>query len=186
MESIAADLAQRLAACAEAVCHHYLPNGVRRGSYWIVGDVSGAKGRSLYVRLRSSSSAAAGHWTDAASGQHGDLLDLIRLNRGLATVSEAFDEARAFLNEPPQTSPQACCTLRHARQRATHAEAAARLFALTSPIPGTIAETYLRGRGITGDLDLSGPRLPGQLLLPRRRQHRAQASACAHCPRDRS
>ena len=32
MESIAADLAQRLAACAEAVCHHYLPNGVRRGS----------------------------------------------------------------------------------------------------------------------------------------------------------
>ena len=83
MESIAADLAQRLAACAEAVCHHYLPNGVRRGSYWIVGDVSGAKGRSLYVRLRSSSSAAAGNWTDAASGQYGDLLDLIRLNRGL-------------------------------------------------------------------------------------------------------
>ncbi len=100
MESIAADLAQRLAACAEAVCHHYLPNGVRRGSYWIVGDVSGAKGRSLYVRLRSSSSAAAGNWTDAESGQHGDLLDLIRLNRGLPTLREAFDEARLFLNEP--------------------------------------------------------------------------------------
>ena len=32
MESIAADQAQRLAACAEAVYHHYLPNGVRRGS----------------------------------------------------------------------------------------------------------------------------------------------------------
>ena len=45
MESVAADLAQRLAERAEAVCHHYLPNGVRRGSYWIVGDVSGAKGQ---------------------------------------------------------------------------------------------------------------------------------------------
>ena len=120
MESIAADLAQRLAACAEAVCHHYLPNGVRRGSYWIVGDVSGAKGRSLYVRLRSSSSAAAGNWTDAASGQHGDLLDLIRLNRGLATVSEAFDEARAFLNEPPQTRRGTCVSdCGNERQRAS-------------------------------------------------------------------
>jgi hypothetical protein len=64
MESVAADLAQRLAERAEAVCHHYLPNGVRRGSYWIVGDVSGAKGRSLYVRLRSSSNTAAGKFVD--------------------------------------------------------------------------------------------------------------------------
>ena len=39
MESVAADLAQRLAERAEAVCHYYLPNGVRRG-YWIVGDVA--------------------------------------------------------------------------------------------------------------------------------------------------
>ena len=64
MESVAADLAQRLAERAEAVCQYYLPNGAQRGAYWIVGDVSGAKGRSLYVRLRSSSSAAGGHWTD--------------------------------------------------------------------------------------------------------------------------
>ena len=64
MESVAADLAQRLAERAEAVCHHYLPNGVRRGSYWIVGDVSGAKGRSLYVRLRASSNTAAGKFVD--------------------------------------------------------------------------------------------------------------------------
>jgi len=64
MESVAADLAQRLAERAEAVCHYYLPNGVRRGAYWIVGDVSGAKGRSLYVRLRASSNTAAGKFAD--------------------------------------------------------------------------------------------------------------------------
>ena len=146
MESIAADLSQRLAACAEAVCHHYLPNGVRRGSYWIVGDVSGAKGRSLYVRLRSSSSAAAGNWTDAESGQHGDLLDLIRLNRGLPTLREAFEEARMFLNEPPQARRGTCVSTAETSDRRKPSEAAARLFALTSPIPGTTAETYLRGR----------------------------------------
>jgi Toprim domain len=152
MESVAADLAQRLAARAEAVCHYYLPNGVRRGAYWIVGDVSGAKGRSLYVRLRSSSSAAGGRWTDAASGEHGDLLDLIRLNRGLATVSDALDEARSFLNEPPRQAVDRAAYDTAEGAARNPAKAAARLFALTSPVPGTIAETYLRGRGITTDL----------------------------------
>ena len=153
MESVAADLAQRLAERAEAVCHHYLPNGVRRGSYWIVGDVSGAKGRSLYVRLRASSTTAAGKFVDAATGEHGDLLDLIRLNRGLATVSDAFDEARAFLNEPPRPAFKLAVPDTATGTSRSPAEAAARLFALTSPVPGTIAETYLRGRGITADLD---------------------------------
>jgi Toprim domain len=148
MESVAADLAQRLAERAEAVCHYYLPNGVRCGAYWIAGDVAGAKGRSLYVRLRASSNAAAGKFVDAATGDHGDLLDLIRLNRGLTTIREALDEARAFLNEPRRAfkSVTSEVTTRNPD------EAAARLFALTSPVPGTIAETYLRGRGITGDL----------------------------------
>ena len=68
MQSVAADLAQRLADCAEAVCHYYLPNGIRRGAYWLVGDVTGAKGRSLFVRLLPSSKAAAGRWKDAESG----------------------------------------------------------------------------------------------------------------------
>jgi len=89
MESIAADLAQRLAACAEAVCHHYLPNGVRCGSYWIVGDVSGAKGRSLYVRLRSSSGAAAGNWTENVALP----VMLRRLVQGLSAQSDAGNAA---------------------------------------------------------------------------------------------
>jgi hypothetical protein len=156
MESVAADLAQRLAERAEAVCHYYLPNGVRCGAYWIVGDVSGAKGRSLYVRLRASSHKAVGKFVDAATGEHGDLLDLIRLNRGLATVCDAFDEARAFLNEPPRQAAElaACDTAADAARNP--AKAAAHLFALTSPVPGTIAETYLRGRGITADLGYPG------------------------------
>ena len=43
-------------------------------------------GRSLYVRLHGPESGpgAAGKWTDAATGEHGDLLDLIARNRDLA------------------------------------------------------------------------------------------------------
>ena len=47
MSSQAADLAQRLARSAEAVCRYYLSNGRREGRYWIVGDVANTPGRSL-------------------------------------------------------------------------------------------------------------------------------------------
>lgn len=46
------DVVERLAANAEAFCRCYLPNGRRQGRYWHVGDVHGAPGRSLYVRLK--------------------------------------------------------------------------------------------------------------------------------------
>ena len=47
----AAELSERLAQNAQAVCRHYLPAGRREGRYWMVGDVAGTPGRSLYVRL---------------------------------------------------------------------------------------------------------------------------------------
>ncbi len=48
------ELARRLAAQAEAVCRHYLPNGRREGRYWMVGDIYNTPGRSLFVRLHRS------------------------------------------------------------------------------------------------------------------------------------
>ena len=85
MSGSAGELARRLARDAEAVCRYYLSNGCRMGRYWTVGNVQNAPGRSLYVRLQGPESGpgAAGKWTDAATGEHGDLLDLIALNRGL-------------------------------------------------------------------------------------------------------
>ena len=66
MSSQAAELAQRLARSAEAVCRYYLSNGHREGRYWIVGDVANTPGRSLYVRLYGPlyGKGAAGKWTD--------------------------------------------------------------------------------------------------------------------------
>ena len=48
----AAELAHRLAREAEAVCRHYLSNGRRVGSYWLVGDVRNTPGRIVFVRLK--------------------------------------------------------------------------------------------------------------------------------------
>jgi hypothetical protein len=102
MISAAADLARRLARDAEAVCRHYLSKGRRSGRYWIAGDAMNTPGRSLYVRLQGPDygPGAAGKWTDAATGEHGDLLDLIALNRDLPGLGEAITEARRFLVLP--------------------------------------------------------------------------------------
>lgn len=102
MHGPAAELADRLARNAEAVCRHYLSNGRREGRYWLVGDINNNPGRSLYVRLRGveTGSGATGKWTDAATGDHGDLLDLIAACRNLQSLRDTLDEARLFLSLP--------------------------------------------------------------------------------------
>src|SRR5215831_21316679 len=99
MISAAAELARRLAHNAEAVCRHYLSKGRRSGCYWIIGDAQNTPGRSLYVRLQGPDygPGAASKWTDAATGEHGDLLDLIARNRDLYRLGDAMIEARGFL-----------------------------------------------------------------------------------------
>jgi hypothetical protein len=143
----ASDLAQALARKAEAVCRHYLAAGHRAGRYWIVGDVHGSRGRSLYVRLMGPAQGrgAAGKWTDAATGEHGDLLDLIALNRGHRRLADTLDEARRFLALPqPKPSSDYDDTPAPAGSR----KAARRLFAASKPVSGTQAERYLHARGI--------------------------------------
>lgn len=156
MDSAAADLAGRLARDAEAVCRHYLPAGRREGNYWLVGDVEGSPGRSLYVRLRGpdTGKGAAGKWTDAATGEHGDLLDLIAANQRLTTLRDTLDEARRFLALP---QPERGDDLR-APAPSGSPEAARRLWAISKPIRGTVAEAYLRTRGVTALRDCTSLR----------------------------
>ena len=75
--SPASQIAAALADHAEAVCRCYLSKGRKEGRYWLVGDVHNTPGRSLYVRLADTERGRAGKWTDAQSGDHGDMLDII-------------------------------------------------------------------------------------------------------------
>lgn len=146
----ASELARRLARQAEAVCRHYLPAGHREGRYWLVGDVRNTPGRSMFVRLTGpeSGKGAAGKWTDAASAEHGDLLDVIRESCGLTDFKDVADEARAFLSLP-RSEPEPDYQRRPTAAPTGSSEAARRLFAMSQPIMGTVAEAYLRKRGIT-------------------------------------
>ncbi|WP_029041110.1 DUF7146 domain-containing protein [Cucumibacter marinus] len=151
MPENASDLAQRLARQAEAVCREYLSAGRREGRYWMVGDVRNAPGRSMFVRLKGSErgKGVAGKWTDAATGEHGDLLDVIRESCGLIDFKDVADEARRFLALPHPEPEPASAYRRKAPAPTGSPLAAKRLFSLALPITGTLAEAYFRRRGIT-------------------------------------
>jgi len=150
MYSETEDLVRDLAANAESVCRAYLPAGRREGSYWIVGDLQNNPGRSLFVRLvgPASGPGAAGKFTDGATGEHGDLLDIIRERTGISRFPDLLAEARAHLGRPQPVLPDAPVP-RKAKAPGGTPAAAARLFAASVPIEGTLAETYLRARGLT-------------------------------------
>ncbi len=135
----AARAAAALAARAEEVCRRYLPRGRKQGRYWVAGDIRGARGRSLFVRLAPP--GVPGKWTDAAEGTHGDLLDLVRIASGAGSLRAALAEARAFLSLPPMPASSGPDSY-------DRIEAARRLWQRGRAIDGTHAEAYLRARAI--------------------------------------
>ena len=145
----ASELAHRLGQRAEAVCSHYLSAGRRQGNYWQVGDARNTPGRSMFVRLKDTSKGRAGKWTDAATGEHGDLLDIIRESLALVDFADVMIEASRFLRLPYAEPRVSLTKLDGKSARSGSSEAARRLFAMSQPIAGTPAETYLRNRGIT-------------------------------------
>jgi hypothetical protein len=159
MQLNAAELAHRLAREAEAVCRHYLSNGRRVGNYWQVGDVRNSAGRSMFVRLKGGDIGGrpAGKWTDAATGEHGDLLDVIRKSCGLVDFHDVADEARRFLSLP-RSEPKSDSRSRQPPVPTGSTESARRLFAMSLPIAGTVVETYLRRRAITNLLGVDSLR----------------------------
>ena len=143
----AGELSSALAERAEAVCRRYLPDGTKNGAYWHAGSPAGEKGRSMYVHL---SGALRGKWTDVATDTRGDLLDLIRLNQGLATLNAAKDEAVRFLGgglapvDPPSPAPG------EPAPDTDNAARLARFFESASPLgEDDAAARYLVSRGLS-------------------------------------
>lgn len=148
MSNPVAEIARRLGENAEAVCRHYLGNGRREGHYWMVGNIHNERGRSLYVRLPGHHDGAlsAGKWTDAQSGEHGDLLDIIAASCGHSSFRETLNEARRFLSLPVEPPPVRNPAPR--KHPTGTPQSARRLWAASRPIAGSLAQTYLVGRRI--------------------------------------
>jgi len=87
------DISQRLNEQAEKIAKHLLPGGRLIAREWCCGSNRGDVGNSLKV---CTSGSKAGIWSDFATGEAGDLLDLWKIARGLS-LSEALREARSYL-----------------------------------------------------------------------------------------
>ena len=105
-----------------------------------------------------------GRWTDFATGEHGDVLDLIRMSLHLGSATEAIKEARAWLGleiDTPELRVARAAAAKRAKEQREAAEAEARAAAARkakqaeglylsaqADIEGTPVDYYLRRRGI--------------------------------------
>jgi len=145
-----AEISADLGARAESFCRAYFPDGHRQGNYWQVGDTSGAVGRSLVIRLQAQDARKAGGWTDYATGEFGDLIDLLHAKLGSRSLRETLHEAQLFLGTAPLPVPQVSQKVSRDAGAANTKRigSARRLFADGRPVLGTAATTYLHRRGI--------------------------------------
>ena len=132
-----------------ALCQTLLPNGRREGAEWRCGNVHGEPGQSLGVHLTG---AKAGIWSDFASGECGDLLDLIQACLGL-DKGEAVQWAKNYLgigdgSRPPLPPPPRARPAETPRQENPNLPFALDIWNKSQPAAGTPVEAYLRNRGI--------------------------------------
>lgn len=168
------EIAQLLRGRAEEVARVYAPGGYLDGQQWRALNPGRADRRigSFWVNVGG---ALQGRWHDAATGQSGDMLDLIQLALGCDRRA-ALEEARGFLGLTEASPARAELARRAARARAAsearaRAEEADRIDRMRRAaqrlwlegqveLTGTPAAAYLAGRGINlGEL----PRLPGAI-----------------------
>ncbi len=93
MSLTAKEIAAALANQADRVAAYLLPNGKRQGGEWCAGSVAGDAGDSLKARITGGK---VGVWSDFATGESGDLLDLWAATRN-CDIGTAIREAKAWL-----------------------------------------------------------------------------------------
>lgn len=163
------EIAAMLSARIESLARELLPHGRREGHEWVVGSVAGEAGKSLAVHLGN---AKAGVWRDFAADIGGDALDLIGAVRFGGDKGRAVAWAKSWLGlddgDPERLASVRAATPPRpddadiAAEEAAKRDSALRIFrgGKAGAFAGSLAERYLRGRGI--DLAALG-RVPGAL-----------------------
>ena len=101
-DGLRADLLSRL----ELVLTSLFPAGKKRRGKFLIGDVLGSPGDSLEVVLDGDK---AGLWTDRATGQGGDIFDLLAAHFGLSVrtqFAQLLEQAASLLGRVPVGVPR--------------------------------------------------------------------------------
>ncbi|QTD44364.1 phage/plasmid primase, P4 family [Ottowia testudinis] len=101
-DALRVDLLIRL----ESVLTALFPAGKKRRGTFLIGDVLGSPGDSLEVVLDGEK---AGLWTDRATGQGGDVFDLLAAHFGLSVLTQfaqVLEQAASLLGRVPVSAPR--------------------------------------------------------------------------------
>lgn len=158
------------------------PDGKLEHGYWIALNPTRAdKTRGSFFVVCSRPGKTPGAWNDMATGDKGDVLDLVAYCRGVNRAG-ALDWAKKWLNFealPPAdlararraaAEREATADQIRARQLAENRARAEKLYRQSklATFPGSVADLYLKSRGI----DLARlPRRPGALGFLARARH---------------
>lgn len=88
------DVNEKLRQAVESLAQTLYPAGKRVGHEWCVGSVSGEHGQSCKINISDGSSRGA--WSDFEKGQTGDLIELVKLAKGM-DFKAAFQWSKDFL-----------------------------------------------------------------------------------------
>ena len=88
------DLSKKLGDHASGICQELYPEGRVESGCYKVGSISGEKGRSMSVYLHGEQ---AGKYMDFATGEGGDMLDLIQYALGLS-LPDAMEWSKKRFN----------------------------------------------------------------------------------------
>ncbi len=154
------EVVDMLAARAAALAAELLPGGRKEGREWVCGGLDGARGSSLAVHLQGSK---AGVWSDFATGECGDALDLVAQALFGGDKAQALSWSKSWLGLDGCDPGRLKATRRAVETRKTEDESGAEgeeaqrkraqaLWLGAEPrLAGTLAEAYLAGRGIRLD-----------------------------------
>lgn len=159
----ARDIAQMLNKEAARLARQLYPAGHEAGGYWCIGNIHGASGNSLKIRLQGD---RQGTWADYACDEgdpqgKGDMLKLVMFSVAeQQTVAAAIRWAKGWLGiesmngdaleafRRRQAAAERRAIERRDRERHNKRRQAEGLWLNAAPLIGTPAFAYLTGRGI--------------------------------------
>jgi hypothetical protein len=150
-------LKARLDADIETLIPILFPNAKREGKGYVMGDVYGSPGKSLKI---TTVGKYAGYWKDFATGESGDLIDLLVISQG-KTILQLIKEF-GYTDSPivssnkaktPKTDMERDCGLPKNKPKPGQIGKAKAIWAETHSLVGSTAMAYLKHRRLVGNMD---------------------------------
>jgi hypothetical protein len=153
------DIAARLRECAEEWVPNHFPRGRREGHEWRLANINGDPPRKNGSCVITLDGDHAGDWIDFDGNRGGGPIDTLAHATG-RIGRDLYAYAAKLVGTPPENPVSRRRPAKARRPRRDMSGEIEAILAATVPIAGTVAEQYLKARG------LADPAVPDLLFHP--------------------